>query len=186
MGYDRAALAQRFEAAPLEVAQRIGQVMGAVARVKFAGDADGGETLRRELAALGPVFCKVGQTLATRPDIIGADTSRKLGQLQDAMAPEPDAATAFATLRAFLRNKGFAAKDGDVLNSVFRSVSKKPVAAASLAEVYRGTLLDGRDVAIKIQRPGLEKKIALDFYVLLKLLGLAQQQFRPARHLRSR
>ena len=84
MGYDRAALAQRFEAAPLEVAQRIGQVMGAVARVKFAGDADGGETLRRELAALGPVFCKVGQTLATRPDIIGADTSRKLGQLQDA------------------------------------------------------------------------------------------------------
>jgi len=38
-----------------------------------------------ELAALGPVFCKVGQTLATRPDIIGVETSRKLGQLQDAM-----------------------------------------------------------------------------------------------------
>jgi hypothetical protein len=55
------------------------QVLGAVARVKLAGDSDGGATLRAELAALGPVCCKVGQTLATRPDIVGVDLSRNLG-----------------------------------------------------------------------------------------------------------
>ena len=48
------------------------------------------------------MFCKVGQTLATRPDIIGLETARNLGRLQDAMAPEPDPATAMATLQASL------------------------------------------------------------------------------------
>jgi predicted unusual protein kinase regulating ubiquinone biosynthesis (AarF/ABC1/UbiB family) len=177
-GYSRLAIDRRFSSQPLEVAQRTGQVLAAVARVKLAGDADGGQTLRRELALLGPVFCKVGQTLATRPDIVGAETSRKLGQLQDAMAPEPDSATAFATLRSFLREQGSHSKEaGDPIDAVFTEISREPVAAASLAEVYRATTREGVEVAVKIQRPGLEKKIALDFYVLLKLLGLAQKRF---------
>ena len=177
-GYDRSAIDRRFSSQPLEVAKRTGQVLAAVARVKLAGDTDGGQTLRRELASLGPVFCKVGQTLATRPDIVGAETSRKLGQLQDAMAPEPDAATAFSTLRTFLREQGLhSGEAGDPIDDVFTEISREPVAAASLAEVYRATTRDGVDVAVKIQRPGLEKKIALDFYVLLKLLGLAQERF---------
>ena len=152
--YDREALAARFAARPLEVAARVARVMAALARVKLAGDSDGGQTLRNELAALGPVFCKVGQTLATRPDIIGADISRQLGQLQDAMAPEPDASAAFDTLRASLRACGFApaAAGGDVVEAAFRTISKEPVAAASLAEVYRATTHDGRAVAVKIQR----------------------------------
>ena len=152
--YDREALAARFAARPLEVAARVARVMAALARVKLAGDSDGGQTLRNELAALGPVFCKVGQTLATRPDIIGADISRQLGQLQDAMAPEPDASAAFDTLRASLRACGFApaTAGGDVVDAVFRTISKEPVAAASLAEVYRATTHDGRAVAVKIQR----------------------------------
>ena len=66
----------------------------------------------------------------------------------------------------------------DIISSVFSDLSVVPVAAASLAEVYKGTTRDGTVVAIKIQRPGLERKIALDFYVLLKLLGLAQRQFK--------
>jgi uncharacterized membrane protein len=66
----------------------------------------------------------------------------------------------------------------DIISAVFSDLSVAPVAAASLAEVYKGTTRDGTVVAIKIQRPGLERKIALDFYVLLKLLGLAQRQFK--------
>jgi uncharacterized membrane protein len=66
----------------------------------------------------------------------------------------------------------------DIISAVFSDLSVVPVAAASLAEVYKGTTRDGTVVAVKIQRPGLERKIALDFYVLLKLLGLAQRQFK--------
>lgn len=79
--YDRAQINARFSARPLEVGQRMAQVLGALARVKLAGNSDGGATLRAELAALGPVFCKVGQTLATRPDIVGVDISRNLGMI---------------------------------------------------------------------------------------------------------
>ena len=57
------------------------QIATAFVRVKLAGE-DGGETLRSELANLGPVFCKVGQTLATRPDIVGAQVSSQVGQGQ--------------------------------------------------------------------------------------------------------
>ena len=90
--YDRADIDARFSARPFEVGQRMAQVLGAIARVKFAGDSDGGATLRKELAALGPVFCKVGQTLATRPDIVGVDLSRNLGRLRvspDKTHPKP-------------------------------------------------------------------------------------------------
>jgi len=86
--YDRAQIDARFSARPLEVGQRMAQVLGAVVRVKLAGESDGGATLRAELAALGPVFCKVGQTLATRPDIVGVDISRNLGL---GLPPAPNA-----------------------------------------------------------------------------------------------
>ena len=86
--YDRASIDARFSARPLEVGQRMAQVLGAVARVKLAGDSDGGATLRKELAALGPVFCKIGQTLATRPDIVGVELSRNLGRLRP-QTPNP-------------------------------------------------------------------------------------------------
>ena len=81
----------------------------------------------------GAVFCKVGQTFATRPDIIGLEISRNLGQLQDAMAPESGGRkVAMATLSDAL---------GDVSRYLV-NISEAPVAAASLAEVYRATTLD--------------------------------------------
>ena len=148
--YDPADIDARFADEPFAVAGRVAEVTAALARVKLAGD-DGGATLRLELGKLGPVFCKVGQTLATRPDIIGLETSRNLGQLQDAMAPEaagPE--VAMATL-------------GDALGDVtlkLTNISAAPIAAASLAEVYRAnTVADGTSVAVKIQRPGLERKV---------------------------
>ena len=83
--YDGAEIDARFADRPLEVAGRVADIALAALRVKLAGD-DGGETLRGELATLGPVFCKIGQTMATRPDIVGLETSRNLGKLQDAVA----------------------------------------------------------------------------------------------------
>ena len=75
--YDPVALDARFADSPLEVVGRVAQVLGAVVKVRLAGD-DGGATLRSELASLGPVFCKVGQTMATRPDIVGAAVSAQV------------------------------------------------------------------------------------------------------------
>ena len=102
--------------------------------------------------AVWSVFCKLGQTLATRPDIIGLETSRNLGQLQDAIAPESAGPQlAMATLEAAL---------GCDVSTKLANITSEPVAAASLAEVYRATTVaDGRPVAVKIQRPGLERKV---------------------------
>ena len=99
--YDPLAIDARFADRQWEVFGRIGGVGLAALRVWRAGN-DDGATLRAELSKLGPVFCKVGQTMATRPDIVGLETSRSLGQLQDAMEPEADPATAMATLRSAL------------------------------------------------------------------------------------
>lgn len=166
--YDPDEIDERFANDPLAVAGRVAEVTAAFTRVKLAGD-DDGATLRSELGKLGPVFCKVGQTLATRPDIIGLETSRNLGQLQDAMAPESGGTpVAMATLSEAL---------GDV-DAQLRNISAQPIAAASLAEVYRATTPDGQQVAVKIQRPGLERKVALDLHVMRRLLALAQKVFK--------
>ena len=162
-----------FVGDPLEVWGRIASIALAAARVRLAGD-DDGATLRAELSRLGPVFCKVGQTLATRPDIVGLGTSRSLGQLQDAMAPEPEPATAMATLAEALGS-------ATPVSSVLANITAAPVAAASLAEVYRADLCDelgGGSVAVKIQRPGLARKVGLDLYVLRYLLSLFQARFK--------
>ena len=119
--YDPLAIDERFADRQSEVAGRIGSVGLAAFRVWCADD--DGATLRSELSKLGPVFCKVGQTMATRPDIVGLETSRNLGQLQDAMEPEPDPATAMATLRAALGGES-------MVSAKLRNISAAPVAAA--------------------------------------------------------
>ena len=119
--YDPLAIDARFADRQSEVAGRIGSVGLAAFRVWCADD--DGATLRSELSKLGPVFCKVGQTMATRPDLVGLETSRNLGQLQDAMEPEPDPATAMATLRAALGGES-------MVSAKLRNISAAPVAAA--------------------------------------------------------
>jgi hypothetical protein len=152
--YDPEEIDRRFADEPLAVAARLADVMAAFTRIKLA-EGDGGETLRNELGRLGPVFCKVGQTLATRPDIIGLETSRNLGQLQDAIAPESGGPElAMATLTEAV---------GDISTS-FSQISEQPLASASLAEVYRATTSDGVRVAVKIRAraqwssPGTERR----------------------------
>lgn len=102
--------------------------------------------------AIGPAAIKLGQTLATRPDIVGEDAARNLLSLQDSLPPVPFAAIRHEIESSFARP----------LEELFRSVEENPVGAASIAQVHRGVTTDGRTVAIKVLRSGIREKFAED------------------------
>eukprot|EP00193_Tetraselmis_chui_P021946 CAMPEP_0177771094 /NCGR_PEP_ID=MMETSP0491_2-20121128/11349_1 /TAXON_ID=63592 /ORGANISM="Tetraselmis chuii, Strain PLY429" /LENGTH=659 /DNA_ID=CAMNT_0019288501 /DNA_START=263 /DNA_END=2242 /DNA_ORIENTATION=- len=118
--------------------------------------------LRETLTALGPSFIKAGQVLANRPDIVRQDFMDELCILQDDVPAFPDE-EAYAIIEADL---------GRPINSVFSAISKSPIAAASLGQVYKATLRDtGREVAIKVRRPGVEPLIYRDLYIFRTFAG---------------
>jgi len=102
--------------------------------------------------AIGPAAVKLGQTLATRPDLVGEEAARNLLSLQDQLPPLP-----FAELRPHIE-----ASFGQPLGSLFQSVDEVAVGSASIAQVHRGVTTDGRDVAIKALRPGIDKQFLSD------------------------
>ena len=107
---------------------------------------------------LGPTFIKLGQALSIRTDIIPEAYALELRSLQDAVPPF-DSGTAYEVLR-----KELGVRD---LNEVFSELSKEPVASASIGQVYKGRLRsNGKEVAVKVQRPGILAEIALDLHVL--------------------
>ncbi|CAL5228284.1 g11389 [Coccomyxa viridis] len=112
--------------------------------------------LRRTLTRLGPSFIKAGQVLASRPDIVRADYMEELCTLQDDVPSFPDD-IAFEMMEKEL---------GRPIAQVFSSISERPIAAASLGQVYKAVLRDtGEDVAIKVQRPGVEPVILRDLFI---------------------
>ena len=102
------------------------------------------------LEAIGPAAIKFGQTLATRPDLVGEHAALDLLRLQDALPPLP-----FAAIRDQM-----AQSLGKPLDSLFTEIDPVPVGAASIAQVHRGITTDGRTVAIKVLRPGVEAEFA--------------------------
>lgn len=115
--------------------------------VKGSGRA---ERLTRALNRLGPTYVKLGQTLATRPDIVGAEVAADLSVLQDAMDPfDP------ALVPGLL---------SDAIGARARELSdiSPPIAAASIAQVHHARLPDGTKVAVKILRPGVRQRFADD------------------------
>ncbi|KAH0919133.1 LOW QUALITY PROTEIN: hypothetical protein HID58_026793 [Brassica napus] len=113
--------------------------------------------LRKIFTRLGPTFVKLGQGLSTRPDLCPPDYLEELAELQDALPTFPDA-EAFTCIERELDSS---------LESIFSSVSPKPIAAASLGQVYKAHLrYSGQVVAVKVQRPGIEEAIGLDFYLI--------------------
>jgi ubiquinone biosynthesis protein len=114
--------------------------------------ANNAERLTRAIGRLGPSHVKFGQFLATRPDVVGAALAKDLERLQDRMPPFPQA-EAIAQIEATL---------GRPLGEIFSSFSE-PVAAASIAQVHKATLVsDGRTVAVKVLRPGVGRRFKRD------------------------
>ncbi|MBD2502751.1 ABC1 kinase family protein [Anabaena azotica] len=112
--------------------------------------------LRNILTRLGPTFIKVGQALSTRPDLIRKDFLEELIKLQDQLPPF-DNAIAYQIIETEL---------GRSISDIYSELSPSPVAAASLGQVYRGRLISGEEVAVKVQRPNLRPILTLDLYIM--------------------
>ncbi len=138
----------------------------AVVLLLQAGNADPkvqqalGRRILNTLTNLGPCFIKVGQALSTRPDLVRRDWLEQLTQLQDSLPAFPQE-VALATIEAEL---------GAPASRLFEEFPDYPVAAASLGQVYRARLSDGHWVAVKVQRPDLERILRRDL-VIVRLLA---------------
>lgn len=118
-----------------------------------------------DLEALGPTFIKIGQALSTRPDMVPAPYLAALERMQDGVAP-----VAFEDIRAVAEEEL-----GLPLGKVFSSFEETPLGGASLAQVHRATLRDGRPVAVKIQRPHIADQIIADLDALAAVAGKADR-----------
>ncbi|MFH1806049.1 MAG: 2-polyprenylphenol 6-hydroxylase [Pseudomonadota bacterium] len=130
-----------------------------------------GRRLARALEELGPAFIKLGQTLATRADLIGDDVAADLSSLQDRLPPFSGA----------IAKKIITEQLGGPFELLFAEFDETPVAAASIAQVHFATTPDGRDVAIKVLRPDIERRFARDldlFYWAAELVELTQPRLR--------
>lgn len=121
------------------------------------------QQLRKLLTNLGPAYIKIGQALSTRPDLVPPLYLEELTQLQDQLPPFPNA-IAFHFIQMEL---------GGPPEEIFAELSPDPVAAASLGQVYKGRLKTGEAVAVKVQRPGLARRITLDLFILRQLAKFA-------------
>ena len=124
---------------------------------------------------IGPAAIKLGQTLATRPDIVGEDAAHNLLALQDSLPPVPFKAICDEIEASF----------GKPVSALFATIEHIPVGAASIAQVHRATTPEGRHVAVKVLRPGIREKFArdLDTYewaaAHLEALGGEASRLRP-------
>jgi len=145
---------------------------------RYAGEADPGRAvrLRQALEALGPIFVKFGQVLSTRRDLLPLDIADELAKLQDQVPPFP------ADQAAAEIEKGIGRKIGEV----FSEFAAEPVASASVAQVHLARLKDGREVAVKVLRPGVEAAIAKDVALLETAAGLVERLWADGRRLKPR
>ena len=142
-----------------------------------------GVRLRKALEALGPIFVKFGQLLSTRPDLVPPDIADELTALQDRVPPFSGEQVEVILNRIY----------GDSLggyHQVFSTLDVTPVASASVAQVHFATIgsgkLAGREVAVKIVRPGIGETIARDVALLYVLADLVEAIFEDGKRLRPR
>lgn len=140
--------------------------------VEPTGERTRSARLRAMLEELGPTFIKLGQILSTRPDLLPSDITTELAMLQDHVTPvgwdqmEPEC-------RRHL---------GEHYQAFFREFNTKPVASASIAQVYEARLHSGEKVAVKMVRPGTEARFTEDLAVLDFLANLMEAHIEEARH----
>ena len=124
------------------------------------------ERLRMMFEDLGPTFIKLGQVLACRPDMLPLEYSREFLKLTDSVSAFPSA-EAKKVVEEDLKAP---------INALFSSFDDIPVAAASIAQVHRATLLDGSEVMVKIQRPNIFRIIERDISIMRWLAQLIETQ----------
>ncbi len=123
------------------------------------------ERFARMFEELGTSFVKFGQILATREDIIGPDYAIELAKLHDDMKPFPT-----ADARRIIKDEL-----GKSVEQIFSKFEDKPMASASIAQVHRARLKNGKEVVVKIQRPGIEDTIKEDIRIMHYLAYLADK-----------
>ncbi len=135
-----------------------------------------GERLRQGLERLGPIFVKFGQVLSTRRDLIPLDVADELARLQDRVPPFPAAQSRALVEKAF----------GRPIGEVFARFDAEPVASASIAQVHFADLKDGREVAVKVLRPGMREVIDQDLALLHTLAAWVERLSADGRRLKPR
>lgn len=118
--------------------------------------------LKKILVDLGPVYVKLGQLMSTRPDILSASYIEELSTLQDEVPP-----VAWSEIEILIRKQL-----KRPLEETFKYINPVPVAAGSIAQTHRATLIDGREVAMKVQRPGIDATIAQDIALIQGIADL--------------
>jgi ubiquinone biosynthesis protein len=121
-----------------------------------------GRTLAELFEVLGPTYIKLGQILSTRRDLLSEPVTQELARLQDQLPP-----VSFSVVPALFRREL-----GTEVEEVFSELDPSPIASASIASVYRGRLRDGRQVAVKVLRPGIRRCVRADLRLLRSLSGL--------------
>jgi ubiquinone biosynthesis protein len=137
-------------------------------RVEMEGASQRGQHLREMLDELGPTFVKFGQLLSTRPDVLPPDIIAELRGLQDDVRPF-----------SFEQVEQVIEEDLSLsLDKLFLEFEERPVAAASIGQVHRATLPNGKQVAVKVQRPGAPRQIEADLALLYQAARIAKERVR--------
>jgi ubiquinone biosynthesis protein len=123
------------------------------------------ERIRMALEELGPTYIKMGQILSSRPDLVSVEFVNEFAKLQDKVAPI-DFEEIRKTIEAELKRP---------LAILFQSIDPTPLATASIGQVHRAVLHNGEPVAVKVQRPDIEKIVEIDLEIMLHLATLAER-----------
>jgi len=155
--YGRSDLVRQLDAPPFsgELDETLARQDGSASPEEFAAD----------LEAMGPTFVKLGQVLSSRPDLLPQPYLDALARLQDRVKPFP-----WLEVQAIVEDEL-----GVRISKAFSRFEEKPLAAASLGQVHKAALRDGREVVVKVQRPGIVKQIAEDFQVLEQIADFLQE-----------
>jgi ubiquinone biosynthesis protein len=134
---------------------------------------EGAEEFRRALEELGTTYIKLGQLLSSRPDLLPDVYIDELGKLVDSVSPVP-----FSEIEAVI--------DEDLPADVFARIDPEPLATASIAQIHGALLKSGRDVIVKVRRPGIEEQIDLDLALLRSTAESLERRSEHAQLLQAR
>jgi ubiquinone biosynthesis protein len=150
-----------------KVDKSISACINAVSRKRrnLAATLSGPQRFRMALAELGPTFIKLGQALSMRPDFIAMEYVDELSRLQDDVPPCP-----FEDIKGIIESEF-----NQSLSNLFDDFEKTPIASASIGQVHHARLNNGVEIAVKIQRPGLERIIAIDIGIMYHLAVLMER-----------